>query len=131
MEQGAEALGVRLWVSGEGPEVKLQGAEGRKGMNDWRGGNLIGAVYMVEPSRLGLGKFLPRQNTLALCVEHSGDCFYDYVPLRVHRRWIVADLENTFGSYIFSKESSLKLTNREFHLLLAGEKLSGRGKRIK
>jgi len=94
------------------------------GTDSWGGGNSIGKIYLVATTRLGNNARQPKEGSLALCVEHSGDCFYDYIPIiRVGKNKIKAQLRMRFGSYTFSIASSIKLTTEKFHLLLAGREV--------
>jgi|SRR6267142_56543 len=91
----------------------------------WGHGNKIGEVYVVEENRLGINNHQPKDKSLALCIEHTGDYFYDYMPIVVDKKGIRAKLNKQFGSYAFRKLSRFrKFSDREFHLLLAGENLS-------
>lgn len=46
-------------------------------------GNDIGAIYEVtDLKRLGNNKRQPKLGDEVLCVAHSGDAFYYYVPLK-------------------------------------------------
>lgn len=89
----------------------------------WGTGNEIGSVYVVKKSRLGSNDRQPREGSLAICARHSGDCFFDYVPLRIDygKRTMNGLPKREFGAYAFSEEAKVKLSPRRFHLLMAGE----------
>lgn len=94
----------------------------------WLGGNEIGTIYVVEVARLGSVYSLdshPADRSLALCAKQSGDCFFDYVPLCVKSGQMSANLKARFGAYAFRKAYA-QLSDRNFHLLLAGETIPWR-----
>jgi hypothetical protein len=93
------------------------------GPSSWGRGNSVGTIYFIEEERLGHNERNPKAG-LALCVEHSGDYFYDYIPVLLDKRpgWVKGALRRKFGSYTFSKRFK-KLTGKQFHLLMAGEKV--------
>ena len=104
-----------------------------------RPGNTIGALYRVrddsENSRVGhcwmAGRL--RKGDLLLCIEHSGDCFNNYVLCELHTNAIRALHGSKFGAYVFGDPLVEELTAREFHLLMAGESVAlteGRAKLI-
>jgi hypothetical protein len=87
-------------------------------MREWGNGNAIGFIYLVDQERLGDNSWQPKESSLALCVEHSGDCFYDYVALvKTGQRLKVG---RRFGAYALPKKSKLSVSKTQFHLLLAG-----------
>ena len=97
------------------------------GVDSWGAGNTIGKVYLAEPERFGINKGV-KKGTPCLCVDHTGDCFYYYVPIKTYigksgKKFISASLNKEFGSYTFGKLAKKQFTNREYHLLLAGETL--------
>ena len=89
----------------------------------WGGGSEIRRIYTFRKKdkdayRLGHNDWNPKIGDLCICVEHSGDYFYNYAAIRPddsgkHR--VVGE----FGAYCFGKPGK-KLTKTVFHTLLAG-----------
>jgi hypothetical protein len=95
----------------------------------WGGNAKIGQIYVYSKKSTMLGhnnlNEKLRDGDLLLCTAHSGDCFYNYRLIRRYkskagnpRLKLVKGFE--IGSYQISKESKIKLTERQFHLLMAG-----------
>lgn len=97
----------------------------------WRQGGKIGSIYKYIKKRhhaaLGYCKWIPEDGDLCLCIEHSGDCFSDYVVIRENPSCFFQRVgectnvrgEGDFGAYNFGKPI-YKVTTREMHLLIAG-----------
>jgi hypothetical protein len=97
-------------------------------MNNWGSGNSTGTLYILEGKDLyRVGDCWMKGRLLAgdvvLCTGHSGDCFNDYVLIRPFYNGLEAILGATFGAYVFGKETKWQPTAREYHLLLAGERI--------
>lgn len=98
-------------------------------VGNWRGGNSIGSAYLIkrqDVDRVGncWMKGRLRVGDVVLCKQHSGDCFYDYILLEIFGNGVRGLGQVNFGSYTFSTELKWKPTEREFHLLCAGESLT-------
>ena len=95
-------------------------------MGEWRTGNEIGVIYeMIKEDLPRVGHSWMegrlRIGDLALCIEHSGDCFYDYILIDKISNGMTGIPESEFGAYVMHKQSDLVITGREYHLLAAGE----------
>lgn len=92
----------------------------------WTPGNRSQSLYRYcdkeHQDRMGYCKYLPNDGDLCLCVGHTGDCFDDYVVLWVDDDGLYSVLYE-FSAYKFGEEIC-NLSNRAFHLLLAGESLA-------
>ena len=92
----------------------------------WGTGANIQTIYKYisqnDADRMGNCKRLPKEGDLCLCVDHSGDCFYDYYVIRKGKdnKWGIVF---KFGAYYFGKKVKT-LTERNFHLLLAKERIT-------
>lgn len=94
------------------------------GRGSWSGGSSDRSVYLYideDRERMGHCDWLPKNGDLCVCLEHSGDCFYDYMAVRK------TDDEKyekvgEFGAYNFGEKLGT-LTKRCFHLLCAEEKV--------
>ena len=108
----------------------------------WRtGGHRPGLVVLVgsgDLSRVGncWMKGRLRQGDVAMCLQHRGDCFWDYALLRSSPIEILVDSndrflyrlirESEFGAYTLGTPyERWQPTEREYHLLLAGESVAG------
>lgn len=106
--------------------------------NEWRtGGARIGKVYRVLPSDLGRvgncwmrGRL--REGDLVTPISHSGDCFWQWQlingegPFTYHARGAVGpgfkiNAGVRFGGYCMGELLAHQPTDREYHLLMAGE----------
>jgi hypothetical protein len=91
----------------------------------WGQGASIGSIYKVSPddfSRVGncWMKGRLKDGDLILCIEHSGDHFFDYVLIIPYANGMRAALGSQFGAYTLGEEIK-NLPSRDFHLLMAGE----------
>ena len=99
-------------------------------MGDWGRGNEIGAVYVLNAectARVGGGwmKGRLRAGDIALCIEHTGDGFFDYILLETGENFVKGIPASRFGSYCFGVGACRWLpSDREFHLLCAGESIT-------
>jgi len=71
------------------------------------------------------------EDDLIMCLEHSGDCFYDYVLL--DHGWLLNGgefagrpgyrliMESRFGAYVLGVPFEYQATTKEFHQLMAGQ----------
>lgn len=94
---------------------------------NWGVGAKIGSVYLYTDeykNRMGASPRLPKNNDLCLCIEHSGDCFYTYTVLNRTKNGLEKSFK--FGAYCFG-DSVKTLSERDFHLLLAGETVKVKG----
>ena len=93
----------------------------------WGQGNIIGAVYTVTQEHLDDYRIDASKKvsvgTRLLCCKHSGDCFYDYKILGHSPLMCKVTIVGETWGYSLSGEAR-KLTDREFHLLLAGENVN-------
>ena len=92
----------------------------------WRGGNVIGGLYYITEYDLhrvsGWMKGRLRVGDIAMCAQHSGDCFYDYFLMEWGENFMRGIIGSRFGSYTLST-ILMQLSNREYHLIMAGEGL--------
>lgn len=79
-------------------------------------------IHAEHKGRMGYCEHLPSDGDLCLCVEHAGDCFDNYVKLWVDDDGLYSVLFE-FGAYCFG-EVVCTLSDRVFHLLLAGEPIA-------
>lgn len=103
---------------------------------EWGGNAQIGKAYIVRPVDLGRVGYCWMRGRLkvgdiVLPLRHSGDCFYDYV-LAEGGDWLTLGknpnvpafrriVQDTFGAYQIGDLLSVQPTDREWHLLMAGE----------
>ncbi|MBA7710292.1 hypothetical protein ES703_119232 [subsurface metagenome] len=97
-------------------------------IGNWGEGNDVGCVYIFDKEDLNRvgncwmdGRL--RVGDIVLCVGHSGDCFYDYILIGAGNNFVEGIPDSEFGSYTLSNQLKWKPTNKEFHLLCAGESL--------
>ncbi len=98
-------------------------------MSRWGGGAIVGALYRlaeIDNDRLGncwmAGRI--KNGDLALCVQHSGDCFYDYILVKELGNGLRGLPGAAFGAYTCG-EFQKEVPNRVYHLLAAGEFVEG------
>ena len=93
------------------------------GIGLWRSGGETGRVFIyrddIDKNRMGMCDWLPKDGDWCVQTNHSGDCFYNYIVIRKTKEGKYKKV-NRFGAYCFGKPGR-KLTNRQYHLLLAGE----------
>ena len=91
----------------------------------WGSGNESGAIYEYLESesrhRIGHCDFIPRDGDYCVCIEHSGDCFDDYIAIRNTGKGTFKKI-GEFGAYRFG-EKLASLGKKDFHLLQAGEEV--------
>lgn len=94
----------------------------------WMTGNAIGKVYVLaegDLQRVGHcwmnGRLL--LGDVAMCIRHSGDAFFDYILLDIGSNYVKGIPGSKFGSYSLSTEDEWMPTDKEFHLLAAGESI--------
>lgn len=91
----------------------------------WGAGGVNKGVYLYidedHKHRMGSCEWLPKDGDLCVCVEHAGDCFSDYVAMRKQENGDYKMI-GEFGAYNFGEKIS-ELSNRNFHLLQAGESI--------
>lgn len=94
-------------------------------MNVWGAGNRPRSIYLYKDKehkhRMGNCAWLPKDGDLCVCVKASGDCFDDYVAMRIQKNGRYK-MVGEFGAYAFGEPCG-DLPNREFHLLQAGEEI--------
>ena len=87
------------------------------GRRAWTSGANIGTIYHYDHAqdadRIGHCAWLPNDGDLCLCVEHSGDSFYDYFALRLNDNGKLTKV-GEFGAYVFGRKVG-KLEKRQFH----------------
>lgn len=99
-------------------------------MNNWKTGNEVGSIYLLSErdlDRIGGGWMSDRLfcGDICLCIEHTGDCFYDYILLDVISNQVEGLPQSRFGAYCFAGAAfTWKPTMEEFHLLCAGKRLN-------
>lgn len=96
----------------------------------WGEGAIIGKLYrLVESADLDrVGHCSMRGNLkindLILCIKHAGDCFYNYILIKEFEKGLKSIPKSEFGAYTIGIPVNIKLTDKEFHLLCAGEFIS-------
>lgn len=95
-------------------------------MKNWRSGNEIKKMYILNEhdlSRIGNcwmeGRLLI--NDIILCVDHTGDCFNNYVLIYPFMNGIKAILESKFGAYQLGTKLNWQPSETEYYKLLADE----------
>ena len=97
----------------------------RMGPSAWGHGSQIKTVYRYQSNnqrQLGNNHCTPTPGSLLLCVRHSGDGFYDYVPLDDLGDFVQGLPDDKIGAYAF-REPEFEVSDRTFHLLQAGERV--------
>ena len=74
-----------------------------------------------DKDRMGNCVFLPKDGDYCVCIEPSGDCFDNYFVIRKQTNG-KHKIVGYFGAYSFGEEI-MKLSDRNFHLFLAGEEV--------
>lgn len=96
---------------------------------NWREGASIGTIYILRTediNRIGCCPYAKKakEGDYLLCTEHSGDCFYDYsLLMKTKNGWRLNRKEN-IGAYVFDGSNQIKLSKRNFYLLMAGETIN-------
>ena len=86
----------------------------------------VGALYRfpTEESLDYIGscwmKGRVKTTDLLLCVDHSGDCFCDYVILEEGTNGFEAVLKSEFGAYDYTEKLSKAMPKKQFHRLMGG-----------
>lgn len=97
----------------------------RMGRGAWGQGNTIRSIYRYDDHthkrRMGCCDWLPSDGDLCVCISHTGDCFNDYFAVRKQEDGKYK-IVGKFGAYVFGRDIGT-LTERDFHLLLAGESI--------
>jgi hypothetical protein len=62
-----------------------------------------------------------RAGDVVMCMEHSGDCFWNYALLECFANGYRLIAGSKFGAYTLGTPHEWQPTTREFHLLMAGE----------
>ena len=97
----------------------------RMGRGAWGFGNSSRNIYRYinyrHKDRMGCCDWLPSDEDLCVCIKHSGDCFDDYFAVRKQEDGKYK-IVGKFGAYVFGSSRG-ELTERDFHLLLAGESI--------
>lgn len=86
---------------------------------------LVGKLWrIVEPSSVSMGDcFLNgrlKAGDLFLCVNHSGDCFQDYIYVKEYSNWLIGNPTYRFGSYGIGNSEQVELFDGEFAKLASG-----------
>lgn len=97
-----------------------------------RKGGDIGGIYIftqmdIDDYRVGNcwmeGRLHP--GDVCMCVKHAGDCFNDYILLRLLTNAVQGIPESRFGAYVLSSEPLVwRPSSEEFTTLLKGEYIS-------
>lgn len=78
------------------------------GPSSWSHGAEIGGVYLIRDQddleRMGHNNRQPKIGDICLCIEHSGDCFYDYIVLRRKKGHRMYRSIFVIGAYVFGKK---------------------------
>lgn len=105
------------------------------GMNEWRsGGHYPGLILKISEKdfdRVGACwmKGRLKVNDLVMAIAHSGDCFWTYMLVddrytsAKNQRLYFLIKESSFGAYVLGTHYTVQPSEREFHLLMAGEKI--------
>ncbi len=96
-------------------------------MGNWGGGASIGQLYQFKDEhdlkRMGscwmAGRV--RIGDVALCLQHSGDCFHTYILMERYANGLKGIPGARFGACTFGEQLMPRLSERAFHLLAAGE----------
>lgn len=62
-----------------------------------------------------------RVGDVLMCVEHTGDHFYDYIPVQIGGNFVNGLPEHRLGAYVLGEPLKWQPSSKEFHLLCAGE----------
>lgn len=86
--------------------------------NNWSSTDIIGKIYKTK--KMGF----------VLCAKHTGDNLYSYIPLRIKldmNKFVITPLwEKQFSEYGGGGEETLvELSDKQYHLLMAGESIKG------
>lgn len=97
---------------------------------NWGNGAEVGAIYHVREARdlervgngymngrLQLGDWL-------ICLQQSGDCFYDYGLLHIYQNGLQREPGVVLGAYTLGAQVPLKLSLNNTKALMAGEFVS-------
>ncbi len=87
----------------------------------WGNSNAVGALYRAEAGRFDSAARGVFDGDLVLCVQHTGDHKYDYILVRVVEGRLRGYPDVRIGSYSFHWDPALEISDREYHLLAAGE----------
>jgi hypothetical protein len=105
------------------------------GREERTGGHYPGLVVLLSPednNRLGYNQPVNlKEGDLAMCCKHSGDCFWDYKMIKLsydsdHQLRFTCGVK--FSAYVLGTPYYKQPTEREFHLLMAGETTALTGK---
>ena len=92
----------------------------------WGGGGIKKGIYKYDHKRdehrMGGCDWLPKDGDICICTDHSGDYFSDYFVVREVKPQEFKKV-GIFSAYNFSEQEG-KLSERIFHLLLAGETIN-------
>lgn len=92
----------------------------------WHHGNNSRSIYRYihaeHENHMGLCDFLPEDGDLCLCMHPAGDCFDDYIVIRVNDDGLYHKVDR-FGAYCFG-EVFCTVPDRAFYLLLAGRPIA-------
>lgn len=66
-----------------------------------------------------------RRGDVVLCGKHSGDCFNTYILCEVLGNGVRGIPGSRFGAYTMGVPTGWQPTDREYHLLMAGEFVGG------
>jgi hypothetical protein len=129
---GRSTINVRTLVADERAGDRIREALERPHRDDFAfspfprhgwgtGGHCAGLVVRVregDEKRSGHGQAMPGVGALAVCLEHSGDCFWSYSALSEGGTRV--RMGARFSAYAFGEPVGM-IANRDAHLLMAGE----------
>ena len=115
----ADQIGAELY----GPHDFVQTSPCGRGQHHPHG--LVGNLWRIRDAdsvRVGDCFLKGRLKTgdLFLCVEHSGDCFQNYVFVEEYANCLIGKPALRFGSYGIGDAEQVELANGEFEKLKAG-----------
>ncbi len=89
----------------------------------WGESAIVGRIYEVQACDHKLHRATDQPvGQWCLCYKHSGDHFYTYIPLDRDGKSLRLRLTDQFASYSFGMlVTEIELSDRNFHLLCAGE----------
>lgn len=91
----------------------------------WNPGNKKKHIYRyvhdLHKNRIGNCNWKPMDGDLCLCIDHTGDCFNDYLVIRKQSDGRYMGV-GEFGAYAFGTSCG-SLDTKTFHVVQAGYKI--------
>lgn len=86
---------------------------------------IVGNLWRIKtPETVRIGHcFLKgrlKKGDLFLCIDHSGDCFQDYIFVEEYSNCLIGKKEWSFGSYGIGDSEKVELLPGEFEILKKG-----------